>query len=752
MGLGCISQTHGQGMIKATLTYDSSGVYMPVAGIKVTVLPENKETYTDEKGRFTFKHLGKSDDKSMLIFHYANNSSDTLFFIPARDKPDFIASDKYLVSIRRMSTANIIRPRVASSINSRGIQKIEILNEEEFKKAACCTLSESFEANNTVEVSNADGVSGIRQVEMLGLAGKYVLMTRDNIPVIRGLNVLTGLNQIPGPMVSGVHIAKGAGPVTAGFEGLTGGLNYALKAEPKDPKLFVNGYFNSQMRAEGNVIVNSKIDSRTNNYTYLYYGSQLKTHDQGGDGFTDIPLYKRIYVGNQIRHHGRKAEGQLGMSYMQDNREGGDIHNFHHPSTTQLRFKFNMEETRAEVFGKLGIFLNEDGSKSIGNIFSVSRNTSDAVLNNLINRRYHGEQNSLNYTGLYGSPDERKWSTKIGVNVNYDEVKEVLQDIEIGIYRPQRKELSIGAFHELVFKNERMTWLMGNRLDRNNIYGLLYTPRLHFKYDINKLQQLHLQAGLGRRTPWILAENLPWLINNRSIVTTQITGNTPEAFYIGAYSMPQELAWNAGASYTLHGMAFGFPATVSLDAYYTYFEQQIVVDRDRDPSLLIIEAQQGNQTTLGQIDVTFIPLRRMEVKLSYRYVNSQQNLGYKEQIQAMQSQHRGLVVLNYQTRNKWYFDGIGQFNSPKRLPSTIQLPEEQQKETHSPAYVILNLQIRKNLKSWEFYAGAENLLNVRQNQPYLNTVVGNTQYFDAAFAWGPTMGRNFYAGFRFSLK
>jgi hypothetical protein len=127
-------------------------------------------------------------------------------------------------------------------ISGKGIQKSEILTENEFKKAACCTLSESFETTNTLEVSNADGVSGIRQIEMLGLAGKYVQMSQSNMPSVRGLSVLTGLSHIPGPMVSAVHLAKGTGSVSEGFEGLTGGINYALKQEPTEPRLFLNAY------------------------------------------------------------------------------------------------------------------------------------------------------------------------------------------------------------------------------------------------------------------------------------------------------------------------------------------------------------------------------------------------------------------------------------------------------------------------------------------------------------------------------
>jgi outer membrane receptor for ferrienterochelin and colicins len=124
-------------------------------------------------------------------------------------------------------------------VNSNGAILSQNLNENEFKKAACCTLSESFDLSNAIEVSNADGISGIKQVEMLGLHSRYVLLTRDNIPLFQGLAVLNGLTNIPGPFVSDVNIAKGTGSATLGYDGITGGINYLLKASPKDPNIFI---------------------------------------------------------------------------------------------------------------------------------------------------------------------------------------------------------------------------------------------------------------------------------------------------------------------------------------------------------------------------------------------------------------------------------------------------------------------------------------------------------------------------------
>jgi len=60
---------------------------------------------------------------------------------------------------KSIDTVKISQEQDAFRINGTGGIKSEILNKDEFKKAACCTLSESFESTNTVEVASTDGVS-----------------------------------------------------------------------------------------------------------------------------------------------------------------------------------------------------------------------------------------------------------------------------------------------------------------------------------------------------------------------------------------------------------------------------------------------------------------------------------------------------------------------------------------------------------------------------------------------------------------
>ena len=107
--------------------------------------------------------------------------------------------------------------------------KMRKISQRELTKAACCNLSESFETNPAVDVSYTDAVTGTKQIEMLGLAGPYVQITRENMPDVRGLASIYGLGFIPGPWVESIQLNLGTGSVLNGFESIAGQINVELK-------------------------------------------------------------------------------------------------------------------------------------------------------------------------------------------------------------------------------------------------------------------------------------------------------------------------------------------------------------------------------------------------------------------------------------------------------------------------------------------------------------------------------------------
>ncbi len=653
-------------------------------------------------------------------------------------------------SSRTLDTVIITKQVEAYKLDGTGAIKSEILNQYEFKKAACCTLSESFESTNTVEISSSDAISGVRKVEMLGLPGQYVSMTRGQMSFIRGVNILTGLGAVPGPMVSNVYVAKGAGSVTNGYEAITGGIDYNLKDEAV-PQLFLNIYGNHQGRNEQNAIITFDPARKVRNTTYLHHMAMPWAMDNNGDKFMDFPTGNMIGLGNATKFETKKVEGLVGINYVHQNTYTDNLINSKLAVLPTYQFKNNFSDL--ELFAKLGIFLPK--GNSIGNIFQVQKQSRLIQFRPNTNfQDIYSNQLYFKYTGMLDYSFSETIKTKSGIDVTAEQMTEdwnngELDPAQAQVYNSNVTENNLGIFSELNIEKTKFNLLIGARLDKNNLYNWFFTPRLHFKYAINAKQAIHIQSGMGRRRPNILSDNFPYLLGNRQFVLQDSNAHKNNGYYT---YLSQEKGINSGISYTHELTLFNRKSTVSADLFYTHFYNQWLVDRDLSSTSVIIKSQNGTHSTAAQIDWFINPHRRLELHLSYRYVNAMLFTGNKWQQQAFQAPHRWVNVISYKTRNKWNFNLIWQTNSPARNPNTSKLPENYRRPDKTPWLQIGNFLVQKTIKNFELYGGVENFLNTRQANPIMASNDVSQPFFDPAFAWGPANGRTYFIGVRYSLN
>src|SRR6478609_3094834 len=138
----------------------------------------------------------------------------------------------------------------------KGTTNTTTITGKELLKAACCNLAESFETNPSVDVSFSDALTGAKQIKMLGLSSPYLMITEENIPMVRGASQAFGMSFIPGTWVESIQITKGAGSVVNGYESISGQINAELIKPVKDIPFFFNAYGASDSRFELNTHFN----------------------------------------------------------------------------------------------------------------------------------------------------------------------------------------------------------------------------------------------------------------------------------------------------------------------------------------------------------------------------------------------------------------------------------------------------------------------------------------------------------------
>ena len=150
-----------------------------------------------------------------LVIGFPGFTSDTIsvkFILPLK-----IALKKSI----DLKEVNVSARSEALSISTIKTLNTEKITQRELLKAACCNLSEAFETNPSVNVSYKDAVTGVKEIQLLGLGGTYVQMLSENIPDMRGLAGIYGLTYIPGPWIESIQLTKGSGSVVNGYESTT---------------------------------------------------------------------------------------------------------------------------------------------------------------------------------------------------------------------------------------------------------------------------------------------------------------------------------------------------------------------------------------------------------------------------------------------------------------------------------------------------------------------------------------------------
>jgi len=154
----------GQAQVKGVVLDDEGNPAYALVYYKGTQLG----TVTSPEGEFS---IGIPKEAKWLMVTSTGHFSDSLFIDPGLGT---IRDVKFnLRENSTLGTIHIDEHDGGTHINGKDPQTFQVMNEKELCKAACCSLSESFETNGSVDASFTDGITGTRQIKMLGLDGKY---------------------------------------------------------------------------------------------------------------------------------------------------------------------------------------------------------------------------------------------------------------------------------------------------------------------------------------------------------------------------------------------------------------------------------------------------------------------------------------------------------------------------------------------------------------------------------------------------
>ncbi len=690
-----------------------------LVGAKITLLHANMGTKTNEEG--VFELILPKSLPDTLVFFYPGYYPDSIIL----DKKDrFTALNILLKAEVHFGEITVEGKKYTHGISKMKTLHVEELTAGELRKAACCNLSESFETNASVDVNITDAVSGAKKIQMMGINGVYTQIQMENIPYLRGLESSFGLNTIPGTWVESIQITKGTGNVVNGYESMAGLINLELKKPKEMERLFLNVYQNRLGRSELNLNGGQILSKKWSVGSFAHASTVYGNIDENKDGFRDLPMGNNLSFLNRWEYRGEKMEAQIGVNLYRDQKTGGQ--------TSFLRdnpvgYGVLINSRHADIFAKTGFFMKKP-MRSLGVIYNLKYQDIEGEFGNRLfsGTEKRGYINTV-YEDILGTSDHK---IKLGTSLVLLQISQEADSII-----DKRTEIVPGAFAEYTYSDARLSCVLGTRLDYHNLYGWQFVPRVHAKYSITPTTDFRITAGKGWRVPNYIIDNVSLLASSKQ--------------WVAPSEVKPEISWNFGGSIVQEFKLFKRKASITMDAYRTFFVNQLIIDRDVNPNKVVFNNLSSPSISNSfQTELSINPLKNLEIRLAYKFLDVKAMLDGTFQQQIMLPKHRGFINIAYKTKNKrWEYDFTCTAFGKSRLPTIdVNLPIR-----YSPSYPMINTQLTHVFKNWDFYLGVENLTNFTQKTPVEDPSNPFGNNFDATCVWGPIIGTNIYAGIRYSI-
>ena len=669
-----------------------------------------------------------------------------------------------------------------------GITRQEQISFAGLCKMACCSLAESFENSASVTVGYSDAISGARQIKMLGLAGTYTQILDENRPIMQGAGAAYGLSYTPGMWLNSIQVSKGVASVTAGHEAITGQINLEHRKPTDDERLFLNLYFDSELRPEINLssAIPLTKDKSLSTVIMAHGSMHPMSHDDNGDGFVDMPKSHQINVANKWLWQTEKGvQLRWGWKYLQENRLGGEhgykksLHQQMEEDPLNTPYGSNIYNRNINVYAKLGLPIGPERTFT-GDPNDAVQNNFAMVLDydNYLTDSYFGinavdvMEHSTRFNATYAHYFTERSSLNAGASFYLRAMENDYLQRRVESAKPttnwefddESMLIEPGIFAEYTYQiKDKFSLVVGLRGDYSKINGdyyyegankgqFLVTPRSHIRWSITPRTTLRASAGMGYRRQNLVTDNIWMMTTSRDIMLN----DNGHAFVKLDDDMERAATFGGSISQTFR-LANDDQATISFDYFRTQFFNTMVFDQETSDNTILIYNSKGKSFTDNyQIDFNWTPFRGFDLFATFRYTNAKMTLERDGESYLVErpltSRFKGLINIQYAVR-RWVFDVTAQLNGPMRLPELDgNMVDAVENPDLSPVYPMFFAQVSYKISNLTIYAGCENIGNYKQPRPIVVPEGGPyAPGFNSSMVWGPLTGVKGYIGIRLNI-
>lgn len=416
-------------------------------------------------------------------------------------KAQSMEMDEVVVTSSRNETS---RKKAASIVN--------VIPSRLFEATASSCAAEVLSFQSGLRVEATCGNCSAPELRINGLGGQYSQILLDSRPIFSSLAGVYGLEQLPTSMIERIEVIRGGGSALFGSSAIGGVVNIITKEPARNMLALSNStgiYGNGKV--ENNTTVNGAFVTDDRKVGVHVFGTvkSKDAYDHNDDGFSDSPKLNSETIG--FRGYYRTSYySKITAEYhhIREFRRGGD--------------KFDRPPHEADIAEQLRHTINGGGLKfDISSKDYKHRVSLYASAQKIDRESYFGTRQDLN---AYGSTDDFTFIGGGQYTYSFDKLLFMPSDFIFGAEYTSNflkdemlgydKELDqhstcYGSFFQNEWKNDRLSLLLGGRLDKHNkIDNVVFTPRANVRYSPVKEVGLRISYSSGYRAPQAYDEDL----------------------------------------------------------------------------------------------------------------------------------------------------------------------------------------------------------------------------------------------------
>jgi outer membrane receptor for ferrienterochelin and colicins len=234
-----------------------------------------------------------------------------------------------------------LRPRItieedvivsATRTNTRledQVMRVEVVPGEEVEEKIMMTpgdISMLLNETNGLRVQTTSPSLGGANVRIQGLRGRYTQILADGLPLYGGQTGSIGLLQIPPMDLGQVEVIKGVASALYGMSAIGGVVNLVSRRPPEtghQGEVLVN-----RTSHAGTDVVNWLAAPLNSRWSYTFSGGAhfQERSDLDGEGWTDLPMYRRVVARPRIFwDNGSGRSALVAFGGMAEERRGGTM-------------------------------------------------------------------------------------------------------------------------------------------------------------------------------------------------------------------------------------------------------------------------------------------------------------------------------------------------------------------------------------------------------------------------------------------